>query len=306
MEKFTQLCETLVKETGVDPRNMYCSATGMVVGTLTQTACIALYSSLSFSPDDEQMCDELLIRTLNSARPSPAWNMFEPKTLDRLRQSNPTLLLAYLLNRLYAPLVKNDRGESFARVTHREIHDRINLYAWCSESHIDFEYRDKLMLVLLELDSRWNLMRMAMPFNVPAELKPATNEAFKSVTEKLQDWLTGLVEREIERNRLLAEEERSFVRGNKLTRVAFMQEFIRQTPKSEGFKVAVAKKAKRVEDLDFLNDLESSLTHIPANGKPIAAMSQPREAVKPFTPRQKFAGVAVATNVAPKRFGGLK
>lgn len=298
----TALIDQCLLETQVSPMVMYCSATGMPIGTLTDDALEALFASVS-PADDEQMIDELLIRTLNSARPSPAWNMFEPKTLDRIRHSNPKLLLSYLLNRLYTPLVKSDRGDQFARVTHQEIHQRIKLYSWCQKLEPVF---DPLLLVLLELDSRWSLLKLAMPKNIPEILGDGESAKIAEATSILQDWLTKLIESELENTRKLEEQQRSFVRGNSLTRVAYMQEFIRQTPKSEDFRKIVAKKAKRVDDLDFLAGLEADLTRVSLERKPIATMAQPRTAAEPFTPRERFAGVQVAQTKAPLRFGGLK
>ena len=310
MENFNALCTKLAEDTGVDPRIMYCQATGMPIGALMEDAATALAASVTLG-DDEQMMDELLIRTLNSARPAPAWNMFERDTLERIRHSNPRLLLSYLLNRLYTPVVKTDQGNKYASVTHKQVHDRINQYIWSHEVVIPEVQLNRLLLVLLELDARWSLLTMGMPKNIQAMLEKATIQAYDEAIETLNDWLTKLVEKEIENNKRLAEQERSFVRGNKLVKTAYMQEFIRQTPRSPERIKVIQREAKKQDGLEFLAALEDELTHIPDNGKPVATMSKPRDSKPAYTPRTLYAGQVAGTIIAggekkPIRFGGMK
>lgn len=305
MEKLNTLSIELLKSAGVDPRNMYCASTGMIIGRLTDDAQAALFASCT-PGDDESMGDELLIRTLASARPSPAWNMFERDTLERIRHSNPKLLLTYLLNRLYTPLEpKGDRSIPFERRMEM-VHTKIKTHNWIQSLDIGPVQLNKLLLVLLELDARWSLLTLGMPKNIPQIWASQSFESIQNVISSLNDWLTKLITKEIENNRRLEESDRSFIRGNKLVKSAYMQEFARQTPRTPERVKTIQREARKQDGLNFLDKLENELTHIPANGKPLAAMTQAREPIAPYTPRQLFKGKVVTPTKAITRFGGLK
>lgn len=301
MQRFNLICDALVKDTGVDPRIMYCQSTGMPVGRLSDDTLRDLFASCT-PADDDMTGDELLTRTLASARPSPAWNKFERATLDRLRHSNPTLLLSYLLNRLATPLKRHNDNQFSPTITMDVVHNRIRLYSWCARLQVTEKTLNHLLMVLLDLDVRWSLLRLSSPTNVLALIDKGDEGSVLKACEDLNEWFLKLQSAEMDAQKKQRESDRSFTNGNKLARVAFMHEWIRQKPVGERKAAEIQKEAAKQENLSWLEDLEKELMNqsMSAAGRVIPL----KPVLKPSKPAHEVArhGIVQTTKV-PMRFG---
>lgn len=295
----TKLIHELEVETGVNATISYCQVTGQPIGFLTQDVIDELFASIP-ETDEDDLKSEILTRTLMSCRTSPAWLLLRRDTLNKLRLTQPRKVLAYLMNRLCSP-IDNEKLHMTLEKRTQLMSSRIKMWGLLQASQIDDLQLNKLLLILLELDARWNLDRLAMPRNIPFILAQQTVEGVANIIVALSEWLEAKVEKEIKDNKHLAESDRSFVRGNSAVKVAYMQELIRQTPPGAERQKVIARENNRVRLVDMIDEIERELTRIPENGRPSAAMSQPRTPIKPFNP--PIVGLKLKAGF---KFGGAK
>jgi len=295
----TKLIDELEAETGVNATISYCQVTGQPIGYLTQDVIDELFVSIP-ETDEDDIKSEILTRTLMSCRTSPAWLLLRRDTLDKIRLSQPNKLLAYLMNRLCSPI---DNNKLHMTLEHRTqlMASRIKMWGLLQSIQINEVQLNKLLLILLELDARWNLDRLAMPRNIPHILATQSFEGVANILVFLSEWLEAKIQKEIADQKHLAESDRSFVRGNSAVKVAYLQEVIRQTPPGEARQKIIAKEHNRIRLTDMIDEIEKELTRIPANGKVSAAISQARTPVKPFNP--PVVGLKLKAGF---KFGGLK
>lgn len=253
------LTQTMM-QTGINPSAIYCSVTGKIIGfLLTETEQDLLHEVRDMGI--EEACDDLAIRTLMAARPSPAWASITPEGLKRYIKERPAELLSYLLNRLY------DRGSRLKltqdeRVT--KYRDRITVYEAANryvESGMDLDW---WLSALLEIDAKLDLRRIEYPANELVLTHPASAgipaDQFRAMWEA---WLEKHLTR-YEKDKSRAAKEAKFFgqNGNRLTYAAFFTTWMERKPVSqrEEKRRAKAKTESFVESL--LDDiLAGNVTH---------------------------------------------
>jgi hypothetical protein len=155
-----KVVHTFIDAYGFDPTHIYCQVTGKPIAQTHSEEFEALVDSLGVV-DAEQAADDLAVRLLASMRPSMRWNVFRDDSLVIMRQKHPVETLAYLLNRMFAPLNfrKISRRDLLADLEHRIKTFQI-ISEWDKASHFD-----TLIYMLLELDAKWSLDTESAPFN---------------------------------------------------------------------------------------------------------------------------------------------
>lgn len=279
----------LISEDGIDPHKIYCQVTGQVIGTLSPECFAELIANIPADIGVDDLQSELFIRTLASARPSPAWNKFRVKTFSSIRDNNPLAALSYLINRAIDPVGPHDPISA--------VHRRIKFMRRLRAQPIEAKVLDSLLMVLLELDARYSLSAQAMPVNLQQLIQ--LND-WAELTKALNEWLKKLTDKEMRDNKLLFESQRSFQSGNSVTKQAFMQEFIRQQPVSPTRQIEIQKEAKKRDSHILLDAIEEALTVVPANGKPVATPKVLHTRQAPYKP------APVTNKLKPGfKFGGL-
>lgn len=135
---------------------LYCYHTGKLIGQFNHNELReALFEEGDL--DSESMIDALIVRIVNSMRPSPALNRPDMGTIREMVQRRPVDALAYLLNRFLHPLtLKRDYDESFSA-----LRGRIETYYWCAT--LDNSEIATFTHWLLALDSQFGLSRLEPP-----------------------------------------------------------------------------------------------------------------------------------------------
>jgi hypothetical protein len=164
-----QVVERVTADYGIDIHTMFDLHTGAPIGRIDSnvfhTALID-EGALDDSEDGsvlsiEELSDSLLVRCMASMRPSPALNRPTTQTLKRLLESQPIVVVAYLLNRY--------RIKDWRTLTHRDdswfetMLVRVDIWKHLSklsaDPDLDAVERSLRVLAhwLLELDSKCNL-----------------------------------------------------------------------------------------------------------------------------------------------------
>lgn len=292
------LIEELAHETGVYATSIYCQVTGKLIGKLDDDAVADLFASLPENLDDDDIKNELFTRTLSAMRPSPAWIMRRMDTATKILNRDPISILSYLLNRFYEPVERNDGKNMSLETRIWHYHNRVRMY-----KNISFKWEEhkpnleKLMLILLEVDSKFNLALQTMPKDLsPNSTLFHPSDDFIATCESWRDALVAKREREIAASEL---SDRSFRNGNSPLKQAYMQEFIRQTPPSPTKEKEIQREVKRQHIGNLFDELEAELR------KP--GTSGPTHMTTVRTPKPRFnPGVRAIQTGAGFKFGGLK
>ena len=252
------ICSELAAESAVNPFNLYCQITGRVIGQLDWAEIdMVIHSCGTLDPDDIK--SELLTRTLASMRPSPAWNFMRLDTLERMRQVDPYQVLAYLLNRLYDP-VKYDRlkqpFDSKSGILIQRIKLWQHLQLITSDELLNEASVDRLLLVLLELDSKFNFNALPIDKSICEIYEVTSPETLIDFCESLEAWRDKLVEAKIKQDQA-SRVEANWSKGNRITGEAYLKTWLRVTPPSESKKKDTAKKEKANFFDSLLDDLMS-------------------------------------------------
>lgn len=153
---------------------IYCYHTGKLIGHFTHDELReAIYEEGDL--DDESMVDALIVRVVNSMRPSPAFNRPDMGTIRETVQRRPIDALAYLLNRFLHPLtLKRTYDES-----HSALLGRIQTYQWCMT--LNAEQLRTFTHWLLALDSQFGLSTIEPPKGIA---EPESIEQAVALIEK--------------------------------------------------------------------------------------------------------------------------
>ena len=243
----------------IDFLTIHCLATGKPIAQINDDESGFILETVSES-DLERFC-------LMSMRPSLPWLSVTPESLDRMRQSAPKQLLAYLMNRLYAHVTLDKFGKPLNHESFLEAR-RFRIRNWSIIESADFgsENLDTMLFILLDLDLRFNLTKLCKPQSITT-LWESWHSAFaKDFLFNLTQWRTTLVEAQIKRDKQAAYAAEFWSEGNRLTRLARHNQFNsvapakRITPSSKPMTPAKIAKAKQLAaSVDFLNQLEESL-----------------------------------------------
>ena len=87
----------------VDPTAIYCQTTGQKIGSISSQTFAQILSMLPFGLSEEEILDELFVRTICSMRPSPHFNFIRKDTYRQFAAKFPQQFCAFLLGRFYRP-----------------------------------------------------------------------------------------------------------------------------------------------------------------------------------------------------------
>jgi hypothetical protein len=217
---------------------IYCQVTGKRVGITDISEMRELIDSLPGDPD--AVADDIAVRIFASMRPSLFWNKMRESTLEEMRVSRPTELLAYLLNRLFAP----ERGGNLLAIHH----DRIRLWQRLEEWGVN-DSTNTILYYMLEVDAKLSLSSLSAPFTVEDFL--TRFESMPLLLERIQAWYVIQLDsyaKLIKRNELNTRWWRS---GNALAKGAFFAAWQEVKPPTQKEIKLASKKA----DHDFFGGL---------------------------------------------------
>lgn len=223
--------------------------TGMTIGMIDEDVFhIALVDEgvLDDSEDGEvlaieDLADALLVRSLASARPSPALNRPTHQSLRRLLDSNPTTVCAYLLNRyrLRDWRKLNHRDDSwFDDMLHRvKVWEKIGFFAREEDADRFESIIRSLTHWLLELDSKCNLHSLNAPTGwFETFLSLDSLDQFDIFTQEFALLATPLI----------VEADKRFTIGNRMASGAFVKSWF-DNPALSQRKVEIANRKKQAE-----------------------------------------------------------
>ena len=147
-------------EQGFDPYGIYCQFTGARIGSTLKEEMDSLLAYIG-GVDADDIADDLAMRILASMRPSIRWNKMRAETLQQLRVTDPVGTMAYLMNRLFAPLNHRKTRLEDMLSSYRE---RIEAYKMI-QSWGTTDESNTIFYMLLELDAKWNLDTEYPPFS---------------------------------------------------------------------------------------------------------------------------------------------
>lgn len=288
MHNLSEIQTRMILETGVDPLAIYCQFTGKRIGTLDADELAPI---LSTSTDElDAICDDLLMRTLASMRPSVAWNIMRSATLQEMMQSRPIDTLSYLLNRLISP--RDSIKMPFLQRL-EDLHSRIRLHASLVRCEgIDFT---ALLYMLIEVDAKMNLTEQECPI-AAHEFYIIDSASFESILERVTVWHAALIRRWTKMQSDIALAERFKLRGNSMAKPAFFKAWMQAKPETARRTKAAGRSTRKVDQLmeDIFTELNGGISQHVANGVPII-----NHVDKPYVK-------PTVSTKAPTRFGGLK
>ena len=291
------LCEA---QTGINPSVLYCIVTGKPYGRIDfDSLCDVdfMLDTAHGTLDDESRMDEFLVRTCLTMRPSPAWQSISPERLDSLRLRQPRELLAYLLNRLYMPQeqINGLRITQSTRIVNARA--RITLWKIISTAQISDLQLNQLLMVLLDLDTKFNLHTLAPIKQLPHFFTCASIGVYNDLIQLLVDWNHALTQKKLAAERTAQLSADFWSKGSSLTRVATVKQYFATVTPAPST-IAKREKAKTVNmATQMLEDLMDTM-HIESaqrderqglSAEVIAQMKKPKEARPALVPaKPKF------------------
>ena len=270
---FSILCDNIVHaftdSYHFDPRGIYCQVTGKRIGTTDETEFCYLVASLT--GDLEAICDDIAIRLLASLRPSMRWNKMRAESLKEMADLAPVDTMAYLLNRLFAPIDSRKTSlDKLLAVNEDKIRLHVQLTRWgMTPELVALSYQ------LLEIDAKWGLDSEASPTSCDAFIMaidhPERLALFATYhARRMKDW-----EAKVKHDEQVTRWHRS---GNALAKPAFFAAFMRDQPMTATQKA----KAIKQDEKDFFANILNEVM-----GKPNLAGEKtfsPKPMAKPVMP----------------------
>lgn len=251
MSLYSRVYKAFTEQNGFEMHNLYCQSTGKAIGWTHRTELESLVNLLAAQgeADAEQIADDIAMRILASMRPSLHWNKLRSDTLMTLMDSNPIDTLAYMLNRLFAPINWRTIG----------IEPMLGVYADRIKAHILLQrwgwgdVTRTMLELLIELDAKWGLDTEWPPFN-------ACDFYFQAPThehrlEMLQSWFERRMDDWQVKQKALEMQSNWTRMGNPLAKPAFAKVFYLKQPPSQ----AKLKKMAKAEELDMMRGLLNEL-----------------------------------------------
>lgn len=269
----------------VDSQTIYCLATGKPIAFLTQSDFSMILDSLVMLDHDE-LEDELEIRTLVSMRPSTLWQSITPDSIEVMRTQFPKELLAYLLNRLYAPIKHPMTYESRIEA----LRYRTNLWDTLASFDFDSEQLQQLLLILLELDARFGLDNIPSARTKIQIWRSYHRENAVELLSHLAIWRDELVAKQVKETKRYHDSIEFWSTGNRQMRKAFLQSFIATKPPTRA-------EAKRQEKKAEVNLFDSILASIWKEEKEPTLAEQLR--AESIRPANKLVAMSAAQRAAP-------
>lgn len=244
---------------GVDFTAIYCLFTGAPIGNTHTCELEMLLDSLPGDP--ESAADDLAIRLFASMRPGLRWNKMRSESMEELRCSDPVGMASFLAIRAFKPL---SGGSAIV-----QNHESILIYQRLTE--MDFEIREELTHILLEIDAKNNLNSTYPTFSSAVFLAESDSE----ILARLREWYLAEIETYNKRQKQLEATSRWHRYGNTLANSAFagsfMQDkgFIARLEEAKAAKLQRTmrkanpetreRKRKQSEMMAFLGDIFDSL-----------------------------------------------
>src|SRR5574338_107988 len=188
MPTLSEIAETFKSSYGFDMHGLYCQATGKCFGWTHIEEMESLVNLVGAESNDaDEIADDIAMRVLASMRPSHKWNKFRAESLAEMRKSDPIETLAYLINRMFAPLnhrkIGIDAPDMDARLA--------ILQNWYADRMIAWEKR----LAAEELQTRWirhgNVLAKPAFAAAYMESKPLSATAIKRAEKEAEKQMFG-------------------------------------------------------------------------------------------------------------------
>ena len=264
---------------------IYCLATGKPIAEISDDEYGTILEAFSHLPNPDAHLEEL---TLNSMRPSLMWANITPTILENIRVAAPRQLLAYLLNRMYAPL---ERPKSHQPVNRERFYQsrrfRVEIWQKLESATFTDDQIGQLLHILLELDTRFNLATLDKPIAIAGLWNPNAEASWTdSLIIQLHDWMEILIAKQIKEERLAKVSADWWANGNKLTRSARFGAFMEAKPVT---KTGAKKAAKKADDDLFASILEGLMSKETPIGK--------QETAPMIPAKQKMAAVQASAIV---------
>lgn len=259
------LIHRMIIETGINPLTIYCQTTGAPIAEMHGAEFDLMLSTIDMAMDDDVIVDELYMRTIMAMRPSPTWNYIQRDTLNKLRQSNPKSMAAYLLGRYFEP-----RDKAYNRLTRtvdQRIADginRIKLYQRIDEIEPSDDL-DEFVTMLLLIDSEFNLSEIDVFAEFPKspiDLHFANLGKYVLLLQGLYLALCDKRDKMIKRNLYYSNP------GNPMTRNAATKGFMDLKPKSAA---VIAKEEKTAKMNELTNIIAGFMRGTDGVGHEMAA-----------------------------------
>jgi hypothetical protein len=251
----------------IDSFTIYCLATGKPIADYNDDERGVVIDAIQHLPLADQ-ADHLERLALSSMRPSLVWMSVTPALVEHMRQVNPTQLMAYLMNRLYASVDTDKRtGKPLSHedsINARRL--RIAMWESIESANLAPDQLDAILFVLLDLDSRFNLAKITKPANIANAWESWSEDSASQFIHDLWTWHHKLVVIQNEAERRAKYQAEFWSEGNRMTRTATLEQFKKVVPPHMPKKQQVAKTLKQQKaaklsaGLDFLDELEKSLT----------------------------------------------
>lgn len=251
----------------IDSFTIYCLATGKPIAAIGDDETGVIIDAIQHLPLADQAA-HLERLALASMRPSLVWMSVTPQLVDHMRESNPLQLLAYLMNRLYHSV---DIDKRTGKPLHFESslnarRARVAMWESIDSCNVPADQIDAILFVLLDLDSRFNLTKIAKPANLQSAWDSWSEDSASQFIHDLWEWHHKLVASAHEAERRAKYQAEFWSEGNRTTRKALAAQFNKVVPPTltPAQQVARTKKqqvAARIKaGVDFLDELEKSLS----------------------------------------------
>jgi hypothetical protein len=281
IQEMTRLSELMEGDRGINPAHIYCIQTGHPMGRVDIAERILAVDMIRANSEEELM-DDLEIRTLLSMRPSIVWNSLDSRSIHRLRMLAPRQLLSYLLIRCYEP--RDPNGHLNMPMSQRldMYRGRIQMYRLVEFMPIGKEKLNELLLALLSIDSMFNLNAVAVDTGFPAPATITSDEAATHYISELWKWFDWLYAKKskAERQAKLSSEYWGN-RGNSVTRDATIKLTIESKPRAEA---TVKKLAKKAADNDMVTLLKGIMEAAEKGEAPVTQEMKPAAKPTGFIP----------------------
>jgi hypothetical protein len=247
-------CNRMEIDRGVNPQVIYAIQTGEPIGLIALDELVGAIQLIQ-AEDEEELMDDLEIRTLAAMRPSYLFNITDSKTMNKLRVMYPRKLLSYLVNRLYEP--RDPCGNLKLTFEDRIRFYRARVQQWRLVEFIDIsdEHLNQILLVLLRIDGLFNLHSLTPPKFMFADChsNPAGADNF---IKQLWTWHDSLYTKKMaDERQAKASNEFWGNRGSTLTRDAAINATLEAKPRSEATQTRLQKQAKSNELMVMLKGI---------------------------------------------------
>jgi hypothetical protein len=234
----------------INPQFIYCYATGKPIAKIDDDSWLLILGSL-IHLDPEEQADELEVRALTSMRPSVLWNSITRESIEYVRTAAPRELLAWLMNRMYAPIEHSKAKPLTFESRLAALRFRTELWQIIESAPFAPDQLEQLVMILLELDTAFNLTRLVKPNNVQSAWSTNINELIQT----LATWRDKLTAEQIKLAREARISDQWWRAGNQHTSKAFVAATLNTKPVTR----AAVKKAEKVKEKSLFDSIAAAI-----------------------------------------------